>query len=112
MTTKTTNLSVLGLGNPLLDISNTVSDDFFNKYGLKPDNAILAEEKHLPLYKELSEMDGTEYIAGGSTLNSIRVAQVNFKNISTYYFFFRITCCFFPCIIYIKDISLHIYTLY
>lgn len=68
-------ISVLGMGNPLLDISNTVSDEFFNKYGLKPDNAILAEEKHLPIYEEMSNMDGTEYIAGGSTLNTIRVAQ-------------------------------------
>jgi len=38
-------------------------------------NAILAEEKHLPLYKELIENHKVDYIAGGATQNSIRVAQ-------------------------------------
>ena len=35
-------------------------------------NAILAEEKHLPLYPELIEKFPVEYIAGGATQNSIR----------------------------------------
>merc|ERR1711904_312631 len=34
-----------------------------------------AEEKHLPLYKELAAQPGVKYIAGGATQNSIRVAQ-------------------------------------
>jgi len=38
-------------------------------------NQILAEESHLPLYKELEEKYKVEYIAGGATQNSIRVAQ-------------------------------------
>merc|ERR1719389_659225 len=46
------------------------------KYGLKAGDAILAdEEKHMPLYDELSAMPGVEYIAGGAAQNSIRVAQ-------------------------------------
>lgn len=40
---------LLGCGNPLLDISATVDDAFLAKYGLEPDNAILAEEKHTPM---------------------------------------------------------------
>lgn len=38
---------LLGCGNPLLDIIATVDDAFLQKYGLKPDDAILADEnKH------------------------------------------------------------------
>lgn len=46
-----------------------------DKYGLKLNNAILAEESHLPLYSELIENYQIQYIAGGATQNSIRVAQ-------------------------------------
>merc|ERR1711972_294608 len=38
-------------------------------------NAILAEDKHKPLYDELTAMKDVKYIAGGATQNSIRVAQ-------------------------------------
>ena len=66
-------ITVLGMGNPLLDISSPVSADFMKKYDIKPSNAILAEDKHLPMYEELAKMPNVEYIGGGSTLNSIRV---------------------------------------
>eukprot|EP00624_Nannochloropsis_granulata_P006228 evm.model.NODE_45513_length_12246_cov_26.632124.2 len=39
------------------------------------DSAILAEDKHLPLYKELVDSYKVQYIAGGATQNAIRVAQ-------------------------------------
>ncbi|XP_024936456.1 adenosine kinase 2 isoform X3 [Cephus cinctus] len=66
---------LLGMGNPLLDISATVDEDFLKKYDLKPNNAILAEEKHKPLYDELIEQYHADFIAGGSVQNSMRVAQ-------------------------------------
>jgi adenosine kinase len=66
---------ILGMGNPLLDISDNVTEDTLKKYGLDANNAILAEEKHLPLYKELAAQPGVKYVAGGATQNSIRVAQ-------------------------------------
>jgi len=66
---------LLGMGNPLLDISTTCEPDFLEKYDLKPDNAILAEDKHIPLYKEMEANFKVDYIAGGATLNSIRIAQ-------------------------------------
>lgn len=40
---------MLGCGNPLLDISATVDEKFLAKYGMAPDNAILAEDKHMPM---------------------------------------------------------------
>lgn len=61
--------------NPLLDISAEVTHEFLQKYGLEPNNAILAEERHHPLYKELIESFKVDYIAGGAAQNSIRVAQ-------------------------------------
>mmetsp|Transcript_8828 Transcript_8828/g.19988 ORF Transcript_8828/g.19988 Transcript_8828/m.19988 type:complete len:355 (-) Transcript_8828:60-1124(-) len=66
---------ILGMGNPLLDISAHVGQEVFDKYKLKPGNAILAEAEHLPIYEELKAKPDVKYIAGGATLNSIRVAQ-------------------------------------
>lgn len=63
------------MGNPLLDISANVPMSLLEKYGLSPNNAVLAEEKHQPLYKELVDNFPVEYIAGGATQNTIRVAQ-------------------------------------
>ncbi|CAN7037010.1 unnamed protein product [Brassica oleracea var. botrytis] len=56
---------LLGMGNPLLDISAVVDEDFLTKYDVKLNNAILAEEKHLPMYDEMSSKFNVEYIAGG-----------------------------------------------
>ncbi|KAG7371054.1 PfkB carbohydrate kinase family protein [Nitzschia inconspicua] len=67
--------SIMGMGNPLLDISATVGQDLLDKYEIKLDSAILAEEKHQPLFKELIEKYNPKYIAGGATQNTIRVAQ-------------------------------------
>ena len=65
----------MGMGNPLLDISADVGQDLLDKYDVKLDSAILAEEKHQPLFKELVEKYNPKYIAGGATQNTIRVAQ-------------------------------------
>lgn len=42
---------------------------------LKLGDQILAEEKHVPLYKELVDRFPVEFIAGGATQNTVRVAQ-------------------------------------
>lgn len=65
----------MGMGNPLLDISAVVEQDLLDKYDVKLDSAILAEDKHQPLYQELVDKYSVEYIAGGATQNSMRVAQ-------------------------------------
>jgi len=66
---------ILGMGNPLLDISSEVKQDFLDKYEVKLGDACLCSDKHKGMYAELSAMDDVQYIAGGATLNSIRVAQ-------------------------------------
>jgi adenosine kinase len=65
----------MGMGNPLLDISANVGQDVLDKYDVKLDSAILAEDKHQPLYTELVEKYSPQYIAGGATQNSIRVGK-------------------------------------
>ena len=37
----------------------------------------MAKEKHKPIYEDLIKMYQVEYIPGGSTQNSIKVAQVS-----------------------------------
>ena len=41
------------MGNPLLDISAVVPTEFLDKYDLKLNNAVLAEEKHAPMYDDM-----------------------------------------------------------
>jgi len=68
---------IVGFGNPLLDISCEVSQAVLDDWGVQTNNAILAEDKHKPKYAELSAQfkEKVDFIAGGATLNSIRVAQ-------------------------------------
>mmetsp|Transcript_32900 Transcript_32900/g.81949 ORF Transcript_32900/g.81949 Transcript_32900/m.81949 type:complete len:407 (-) Transcript_32900:305-1525(-) len=67
--------SILGFGNPVLDISAVVDQRFLDEWGLELNNAILADERHASLYERLIATHAVEYIAGGSTQNTIRVAQ-------------------------------------
>jgi adenosine kinase len=66
---------LLGIGNPLLDISAHVPQEVLDKYGLKAGNATLAEPQHLPLYEELVKNYKVDFIAGGAAQNAIRAAQ-------------------------------------
>ncbi|XP_074928884.1 adenosine kinase isoform X4 [Chelonoidis abingdonii] len=66
---------LFGMGNPLLDICAVVDKDFLDKYGLKPNDQILAEDKHKEMFEELVKKFNVEYHAGGSTQNSVKVAQ-------------------------------------
>uniref|UniRef100_A0A0N4Z370 Adenosine kinase n=1 Tax=Parastrongyloides trichosuri TaxID=131310 RepID=A0A0N4Z370_PARTI len=66
---------LLGMGNPLLDIQTTVTKEFLDKYSLKENDAILADDNHLPLFEELLSMNNIEFIPGGATQNALRVCQ-------------------------------------
>ncbi|XP_026211334.1 adenosine kinase a isoform X1 [Anabas testudineus] len=67
--------SLFGMGNPLLDICAIVDKDFLDKYTLKPNDQILAEDKHKELFEEIVKKFKVEYHAGGATQNSIKIAQ-------------------------------------
>ncbi|KAI3648855.1 hypothetical protein MP228_006709 [Amoeboaphelidium protococcarum] len=80
---------LVGMGNPLLDISAEVDEAFLSKYGLKANDATLADpEKHKDLYTDLvsTYASKVQYIAGGATQNSIRGAQWMLPANSTSYF--------------------------
>uniref|UniRef100_A0A3Q3KRL7 Adenosine kinase n=1 Tax=Monopterus albus TaxID=43700 RepID=A0A3Q3KRL7_MONAL len=72
---KTTENTLFGMGNPLLDISAVVDKDFLDKFGLKSNDQILAEDKHKALFEEIVKRNKVEYHAGGSTQNSVKIAQ-------------------------------------
>ena len=42
---------IIFVGNPLLDMQVTNGEKLLEKYDLKVDDAILAEEKHLAMYE-------------------------------------------------------------
>jgi len=84
-------LTFLGMGNPLLDISAEVPQKEFDKWGAKPGDAILAAEKHASMYADLIKDYKVEYIAGGATQNSVRVAAALLKNTD-------ISCGYIGCI--------------
>lgn len=59
----------------MADISNR-DQALLEKYGLKANDAILAEEKHASLYEELIQNRDAKLIAGGAAQNTARGAQV------------------------------------
>ncbi|KAE9976348.1 hypothetical protein BLS_001363 [Venturia inaequalis] len=65
----------LCLENPLLDIQGVGDEKLLEKYGLKANDAILAEEKHLGLYEDLLQNYNAKLIAGGAAQNTARGAQ-------------------------------------
>lgn len=65
---------LLCLENPLLDIQARADDALLEKYGLKANDAILAEDKHMGLYEDLMKLDA-KLIPGGAAQNTARGAQ-------------------------------------
>ncbi|KZZ93936.1 Adenosine kinase [Ascosphaera apis ARSEF 7405] len=63
------------LENPLLDIQGVGDDALLQKYGVKANDAILAEEKHMGLYDDLLHNHNAVLFAGGSVQNTARGAQ-------------------------------------
>jgi len=66
---------ILCLENPLLDIQAVGDEKLLQKYGLKSNDAILAEEKHMGLYEDLFENYKVDLNAGGAAQNTARGAQ-------------------------------------
>jgi hypothetical protein len=60
---------------------NTRSDDeMLAKYGLKANDAILAEAKHLGIYEDLIQNRNANLVAGGAAQNTARGAQVGLES--------------------------------
>ncbi|CAD6577826.1 MAG: adenosine kinase [Tremellales sp. Tagirdzhanova-0007] len=67
---------IVCIGNPLLDIQVDPKHGpaYLEKYGLKSNDAILAEEKHLPIYDDIVQNAEVSYVAGGAAQNAARAA--------------------------------------
>lgn len=59
----------------LVDIQAQGDDALLAKYGIKPNDAILAEPKHLEIYEDLLNNHSAKLIAGGGAQNTARGAQ-------------------------------------
>ncbi len=76
--TQTHSYALLGIENPLLDISAVVDAALLEKYKLKANDAILAGDEHKPLYADLTGgAFNVQYIAGGACQNSCRYAFIH-----------------------------------
>lgn len=74
------------LGNPLLDLQANVTPEYLQKYDLKADDAILVEEKHMPIFDEVLKFDTLHTVAGGAAQNTARGAQYILEPNSVVYF--------------------------
>ena len=54
-----------------------VTTAYLEKYQLESNHQILAEEKHLKMYQEIVDLFPVEYLPGGATLNTMRIAKVS-----------------------------------
>ncbi|GME77475.1 unnamed protein product [Ambrosiozyma monospora] len=77
---------LIALGNPLLDIQFNVDKAYLDKYGLKENDAILVEEKHMPIFGEGLANPNVKLVAGGAAQNSARGAQYVLPPKSVLYF--------------------------
>lgn len=66
---------LLGIGNPLLDLTVTGDAKLLEKYKLEANNAVIANEFQKSIYKDLLENYDVQFTAGGSVQNSLRVCQ-------------------------------------
>lgn len=74
------------LGNPLLDLQVDVEKSYLDKYELKENDAILAEPKHMPIFREILHFKGLKIVAGGAAQNTARGAQYLLPPKSVMYF--------------------------
>lgn len=73
------------MGNPLLDMQVTNGEELLEKYGLKANDAVLAEGKQKEIYKDLEQNYKVTYVAGGAAQNCARGAQYVLPPNSTAY---------------------------
>jgi adenosine kinase len=66
---------VIGFGHPLLDITSCVESSLLDKYKVELGSCNLAADEQLPLFEELSQRRDVEFVPGGASMNSIRVAR-------------------------------------
>ncbi|GAA5861812.1 hypothetical protein JCM8547_008560 [Rhodosporidiobolus lusitaniae] len=79
------NLLLLAMGNPLLDMQVVEAPELLEKYGLKANDAVLADGKQHEIYEDLQKNYKVTYVAGGAAQNAARGAQYVLPENSTAY---------------------------
>ncbi|KAF9260832.1 adenosine kinase [Marasmius fiardii PR-910] len=72
MSTKT--YPLFCMGHPLLDIQVMNGHKLLEKYSLRANDAIRADERHAPIYDEIVKDHKVTYVAGGASQNTARGA--------------------------------------
>lgn len=84
-TNQTSKISyIVGLGNPIIDISATIEDDHLTKYNLGWGKTVFASDENIGFYEDLESQKDVSYIPGGSVTNSIRISSVNKSLVISY----------------------------
>lgn len=73
---KTQAKTILGIGNPIIDISAETDAHLIHKFGLEWGRTVFADDNNRGIYDAIEQKEDCVYIAGGSVTNSIRVANV------------------------------------
>lgn len=75
---------LIGIGNPIIDISNTTTDDILEKYNIPKNLTTFANDSNIGFFDELENQPNCSYFAGGSVTNTIRVANWMLNNSNGY----------------------------
>jgi adenosine kinase len=66
-------LSIIGIGDCMVDIITEINSEIINLYHLENDQTKYTDENTKNIFKELESMPFVQYIPGGSTQNILRV---------------------------------------
>ena len=67
--------SMIGIGNPIIDITADIDKESLQKYGLLWGQTIFANEKNIGYFDELEKRPEVTYTPGGSIQSTMRVAS-------------------------------------
>lgn len=65
--------SIIGIGDPIVDISAEIDKDSIKKYELAWGSTVMANDKNIKIFNEIEKRDHVSYIPGGSVQNTMRV---------------------------------------
>ena len=68
-------MRIVGLGNPLLDVSASVAFNFFEEHNIQPNGACIYQPEHEGVFQFLRDCREATKVPGGSCLNTLRVVQ-------------------------------------
>lgn len=68
-------LKLIGFGHPLLDIISHADAKYLDKFTIELGSCNLATPNQLGIYEDLSQRRDVEFVPGGASMNSIRVAR-------------------------------------